>query len=77
MEERGIATWQNVDSPETKLYVEGYSVYDLWLPKAFMQSRILKHLPFMPNPEEKEHPRTLDSELNNITRGKFALIMIN
>ena len=64
-EERGIATWQNVDDPKQgkKYYVEGYNVYDLPLPARLRKANILKYLPFMPNPEDKDMPKTLTDDL--------------
>lgn len=66
IQERGIAVWQNVDSPETSLYVETYKVYEPWMPEWLRQSRIIRYLPFLPNPEEGDIPRTLTSELKDI-----------
>ena len=64
-EERGIATWQNVDDPKEgkKYYVEGYNVYELPLPARLRRATFLKYVPFMPNPEDKDIPRTITDKL--------------
>jgi hypothetical protein len=63
--ERGIATWQNVDDPTTakKVYVEGYSIYNPWLPERIKNSRFIRYIPFLPNPEEGDIPHTLTDEI--------------
>ncbi|KAL4232262.1 hypothetical protein ACF0H5_009836 [Mactra antiquata] len=68
IEERGIATWQNVDDPNSPktVYVEGYGVYSPWLPEKIKQSKILRYIPFLPNPDDKDVPRTLTQELHDI-----------
>lgn len=67
-EERGIATWQNVDDPKKakQYYVEGYNVYDLPLPARLRRANFLKYLSFMPNPEDNDLPRTLTDELKTV-----------
>lgn len=67
-EERGIATWQNVDDPKKgkQYYVEGYNVYNIPLPARLRRATFLKYVPFMPNPEEEDIPRTLTDELKDI-----------
>ena len=53
VKERGIATWQLVDDPDnadTK-YVEGLEVYDPPLTARMRKSKILKYIPFLPDPE--------------------------
>lgn len=70
IEERGIATWQNVEDPNIakKVYVEGYAIYEPWLPKRIRQANFLKYIPFLPNPEDKDMPRTLTQELKDLTQ---------
>lgn len=65
IEERGIATWQNVDDPNTArtVYAQGYDVYNPWLPQKIKNSKFLKYIPFMPNPEEGDIPHTLTDEI--------------
>lgn len=68
IEERGIATWQNVEDPKAakKVYLEGYNIYEPWLPKRIREANFLKYIPFLPNPEETDMPRTLTQELKDI-----------
>ncbi|XP_045190220.2 solute carrier family 23 member 1-like isoform X2 [Mercenaria mercenaria] len=65
IKERGIATWQNVEDPNSKqkVYVEGYDIYNPWLPKKIRDSRFIKYIPFLPNPGEGKLPHTLTDEI--------------
>ncbi|XP_060597680.1 solute carrier family 23 member 2-like isoform X2 [Ruditapes philippinarum] len=50
IEERGIATWQNVDDPENTTYVEGPEIYTPPLTARMRKSKILRFIPFLPDP---------------------------
>ncbi|KAJ8316860.1 hypothetical protein KUTeg_004764 [Tegillarca granosa] len=54
--ERGISEWQISEiTTKTKIkYAEGFEVYEPILPKRIKQMRIMKYLPFMPNPKESQ-----------------------
>ncbi|XP_052772555.1 solute carrier family 23 member 2-like isoform X2 [Mya arenaria] len=66
VEERGIAVWQKVQETGTDSgYVEGYDIYNVWLPKAVRRSRLVRFLPFLQNPHDGPIPRTLTDELRD------------
>lgn len=75
IEERGIATWQNVDSSGvgTK-YVEGYGIYVPWLPQCLKNSSFIKYLPFLPNPDEKVPSHLTDNIDVDKARNIISLI---
>jgi len=65
-EERGIAAWQTEDStpgePQIQ-YSEGYEVYNPPFFGRFKSAKILRYLPFMPNPDQdKTRPRALSHD---------------
>ncbi|XP_069139247.1 solute carrier family 23 member 1-like [Argopecten irradians] len=68
-EERGIAAWEapsdiSGGSPTSQDYSEGYEVYNPILYNKYRNSKILRFLPFMPNPslKENEKPRSLSHD---------------
>ena len=81
IEERGIATWQNVDdtSGSKKVYVEGYDIYQPWLPERIRNSRIIRYIPFLPNPDEGDIPHTLTDEIfkENASSRKYCSADLN
>ena len=55
LKERGIAAWQDAGNSKdsgSAMYVQGFDVYDPPFYRFYKRSKILKYLPFMPNPEE-------------------------
>ncbi|KAK3610440.1 hypothetical protein CHS0354_016617 [Potamilus streckersoni] len=69
-EERGITAWyrQKGSNYDEKTYLEGMEIYNPWLPKSIRSSRILKFIPFLPDPEitytvNKEDGRKEETEL--------------
>lgn len=50
--ERGIATWQCIDIPDVPkaIYAEGAELYVPPMPARMRRSKILRFIPFLPNP---------------------------
>lgn len=68
LEERGITSWQNIPSksPETETlvtehYREGVEVYEPLIPQRWRNSRLLKYIPFLPDPKEKPRLSNISS----------------
>lgn len=68
LEERGITSWQNIPSksPETETFVteqykEGVEVYEPLIPQKWRNSRLLKYMPFLPDPKEKPRLSNISS----------------
>ncbi|XP_061184447.1 solute carrier family 23 member 2-like isoform X2 [Saccostrea echinata] len=64
-EERGIAAWQTTekDSVPSGKYQEGFEVYKPWQPSRMANARIMKYVPFMPNPTKPESERHLSVDM--------------
>ncbi|XP_061184454.1 solute carrier family 23 member 2-like [Saccostrea echinata] len=64
-EERGIAAWQTTekDSVPSGKYQEGFEIYKPWQPLRMANARIMKYVPFMPNPEKPESERHLSADM--------------
>ena len=75
IEERGIATWQNVDDPKAgkRYYAETYDIYNIPLPERIRKAKFLKYLPFMPKLEESENTRTLTDGFKDVLIGETSI----
>ncbi|XP_062569270.1 solute carrier family 23 member 1-like isoform X2 [Saccostrea cucullata] len=64
-EERGIAAWQSTDEDTVTSgkYQEGFEVYKPWQPSRMANARIMKYVPFLPNPEKPDTERHLSVDL--------------
>ena len=75
LEERGITSWQNIPSKTQEAeelvaqdFKEGIDVYDPIFPKKWRNSRILKYIPFLPDPEDKEQNTDIVIDKGNISQ---------
>ncbi|XP_060063606.1 solute carrier family 23 member 2-like [Ylistrum balloti] len=67
-EERGIAAWEAIEESPSSKYSEGYEVYEPLLFDKLKHFKILRFLPFMPAPQEKDlkNERSLSIDQGNL-----------
>lgn len=77
LDERGITSWQNIPSKsqESEEFVpqnfkEGIEVYDPILPQTWRNHRILKYIPFLPDPKETTSTTDIDTDRCNTSHDK-------